>query len=138
VTANWVALSSGPGTGTSEGYLLQASIASDFSSIAGSSQTPNPALNALTVSGLSADTIYYLRVGALNWTTTPNFVVIAGSTRTLPGPAPITPQITGVNISTTRSEDRRVCNDYRLEASTYSDITGTIVSSVTPVGKLTG
>src|SRR6185295_9172318 len=95
VTANWVTFSSGPGNGTSEGYLLQASTASDFSLINGSSQTSTVALSTLTVNGLLSDTTYYLRVGALNWTNTPNYVVISGSTRTLTGAAPV-PTITNV------------------------------------------
>src|SRR4029077_1701483 len=100
VTANWVPFSSGPGNGTSEGYRLQASTASDFSTIAGSSQTTSVALSTLTINGLLADTVYYLRAGALNWSSVPNYSVLAGSTRTLTGPAPITPLIGTVYITT--------------------------------------
>src|SRR5262249_40295126 len=39
VTANWLPFTSGSGTNKSEGYQLQASTASDFSVIAGSSRT---------------------------------------------------------------------------------------------------
>src|SRR5207248_8330131 len=75
VTANWVAFSSGPGNGTSEGYRLQVSTAADFSLITQSSETTSASLSTLTVSGLLADTVYYLRAGGLNWTSTPNYMV---------------------------------------------------------------
>src|SRR5437773_1776245 len=85
VTANWVALSSGPGTGTSEGYELDASSTNfDGTGMIYSSATFDAARSTLTVTVPSADTVYTLRAGALNWTFTPNFVVIGGSTRTLP------------------------------------------------------
>src|SRR6185295_8609170 len=140
VTANWVAFSSGPGNGTSEGYRLQASTASDFSLINGSSETTSVALSTLTINGLLADTTYFLRAGALNWTYTPNYVVISGSTRTLPGSAPGAPvNITGVYITTMSVTWGAVSsNGYSLEASTANNFTGTIISSVTPVGTLTG
>src|SRR6185295_15553965 len=141
VSANWVAFSSGPGNGTSEGYRVQASTAADFSLINGSSETTNAALSTLTINGLLADTVYYLRAGALNWTSTPNYGVIAGSTRTLPGPAPAAPiNITGVYI-TTMSVTWGSVNSYTgysLEASTANNFTGTLITSVTTNGTLGG
>src|SRR5262249_43950595 len=65
--------------------------------------------------------------------------VIAGSTRTLPGNAPV-PTITSVYI-TTMSVTWASVNSYAgysLEASTDSLFTGTIISSVTPIGTATG
>src|SRR6185436_11914231 len=73
VTANWVAFSTGPGTNTSEGYRLQASsTAFDGTGTIYSSTTFVAPQSTLTVIVPSADTIYYLRVGALNWDGTPN------------------------------------------------------------------
>src|SRR5262249_19487474 len=133
VTANWVALSSGPGNGTSEGYNLQASTASDFSGTIYSSRTFEASRSTLTVIVPSADTVYYLRVGAENWNDVARYVTIGVSTRTLPGPAPI-PTITNVYITTMSVAWSNVNSytGYSLEASTASDFTGTIISSVTP------
>jgi len=83
ITANWIPLSAGSGPGTAEGYAVQASTdGTTFSPVAGSSSTPAVALSTLTVRGLHGVTTYTLRVGALNWNGTPNFVTI-GSTQTL-------------------------------------------------------
>ena len=74
ITANWAP------TTTGTGYMLQASTASDFSSISASSFTSNIALSTLTVQGLGGNTTYYLRVSGLsasgyNW-------LVLGSTTT--------------------------------------------------------
>src|SRR5262249_29141331 len=124
-----------------EGYRLQASTAPNFSIINGSSETVDAAVSTLTISGLLADTVYYLRVGALNWDAVPSYVVINGSTRTLPGPAPIAPvQITGVYITTMSVTWGAVSSysGYTMQASTDSNFTGTIISSNTSIGTIGG
>ncbi|MCX5785181.1 MAG: fibronectin type III domain-containing protein [Elusimicrobia bacterium] len=47
------------------GYIVEASTASDFTGAIKSSYTPNISLTALTVEALAPNTTYYLRVGAL-------------------------------------------------------------------------
>ncbi|MGQ0644390.1 MAG: kelch repeat-containing protein [Elusimicrobiota bacterium] len=82
VTVNWTALPLSPSSATAEGYLLQASTAADFNLIAASSQTASASRSTLTVSGLAANTTYYLRVGSLNWLSAANYAAEV-STRTL-------------------------------------------------------
>jgi len=65
--------------------------------------------------------------------------VIGGSTRTLPGPAPTNPQITGLYHHHERHLGSVVSySGYSLEASTANDFTGTLITSTTPNGSLTG
>jgi tetratricopeptide (TPR) repeat protein/N-acetylneuraminic acid mutarotase len=82
VTVNWTALPASPSSSTAEGYLLQASTASNFTGTIYSSQTASVSLSTLTVSGLAGDTTYYFRVGSLNWNSVPNYAASV-STRTI-------------------------------------------------------
>ncbi|MBI4052399.1 MAG: right-handed parallel beta-helix repeat-containing protein, partial [Elusimicrobia bacterium] len=82
VTWNWPALPVSPSSRTSEGYILQASTASDFTGTLYSSSSYVYNSSTLTVSGLSPGTLYYFRVGSLNWNSVPNYVLV-GSTMTL-------------------------------------------------------
>ncbi len=99
VRAHWLAFAAGSGAGTAEGYWLQASADSAFSSIAGSSRTYDVALSTLQIGGLIPATTYYLRVGALNHHQVPNFVTLAGSTVTLRTPTPTGLAGTAVDVS---------------------------------------
>src|SRR5262249_48585880 len=63
ITANWLSLS---GNGGSEGYQMDVSTASNYTGMVYSSVTANVNLSTLTVSGLSAFTTYYVRVGGIN------------------------------------------------------------------------
>ncbi len=72
-TLRWAALAVAPSSMSSEGYLLQASTAANFSGVVYSSQTANVLLSTLAVSGLAFNATYYFRVGALNWSGTPDF-----------------------------------------------------------------
>ncbi|MEK6536607.1 MAG: fibronectin type III domain-containing protein, partial [Actinomycetota bacterium] len=81
ITVAWAALPISPSSSTAEGYLLQASTASDFTGTIVASSTPNISLSTLTVAGLFADTTYYFRVGSLNWDAVANFTTV-GSTKT--------------------------------------------------------
>ncbi|MBI5623512.1 MAG: hypothetical protein HY924_07030, partial [Elusimicrobia bacterium] len=77
MTANWVSLPSAPpdaSSKTAEGYLLQLSMAPDFTGTVFSSSTPNTALSTLSISGLLSETTYYARVAALNWNSAADFV----------------------------------------------------------------
>src|SRR6185436_7042620 len=84
-------------------------------------------------------TVYYLKIGSLNWDGTPNYIGISGSTRTLVGGAPV-PTITGVYITTMSVTWPSVASyaGYSLEASTSSDFSPIAASSVTSIGTLTG
>ena len=64
------------------GYLLEASTAPDFTGVLSSSLTENTALSALTLPSLYPETTYYLRLGALNWALSPNYISLS-STATL-------------------------------------------------------
>ena len=71
MTVNWTPLPSAPPSATAEGYRLMLS-STNFGALSPggvvySSSTPNVALSTLTISGLSTATIYYIRVGSLNW-----------------------------------------------------------------------
>ncbi|MBI5622324.1 MAG: hypothetical protein HY924_00955, partial [Elusimicrobia bacterium] len=68
VTANWAELSN------SRGYRLDLSPSADFSGETFSSQTANVSLSTLTRTGLTSETGYHVRLGALNWTGLPNWV----------------------------------------------------------------
>ena len=83
VTANWKESPASPpevSSMSSEGYILQASTAPDFSGTVFSSATTVISMSTLTVFGLGGAT-YYFRLGALNWNSTPHYTAI-GSTRT--------------------------------------------------------
>ena len=137
ITVNWTAMTVGTGTNTSEGYRLEASTASDFSGTIYFSSNSTPATSTLTVTGLTTNVAYYLRAGALNWNNVPNFVTPTGSpATTIAGSAPTNPLITAVYVSSLTSTWGAVSSPsgYSLEASTMSNFTGTIISSVTTDG----
>ncbi len=101
ITVNWTAFSAGSGTNTTEGYLLNASTASNFIGTIYVSSNATPATSTLTVTGLTGSTTYYLRAGAINWAGVSNFVAI-GSVTTLSGgglPAPTGLIGTGTSVS---------------------------------------
>lgn len=84
VTVIWDAFPGTPLSSTCEGYILQASINSDFVPIWRSSSTKSIYLNYLTMPTLFSETTYYFRVGALNWNNVANHVYV-GSTFTHSG-----------------------------------------------------
>jgi len=82
ITANW----STAGMTTRDGFVVQASTASDFSGTLFSTSTSNANLTSLTVgtvSPLAANTTYYLRVGAIYSDTTSYANTVPVSTSTL-------------------------------------------------------
>ena len=142
ITVNWTAMTVGTGTNTSEGYRLEAS-STNFNgtgTVYFSSNT-TPATSTLTVSGLTTNVSYNLRVGGLNWNNVPNFVTPTGSpATTVAGGAPGNPLITAVYVSSLTAAWGNVNSPsgYSLEASTMSDFTGTLISSVTTDGTMNG
>ncbi|PIR16165.1 MAG: hypothetical protein COV48_10405, partial [Elusimicrobia bacterium CG11_big_fil_rev_8_21_14_0_20_64_6] len=73
ITVSWLAVNS------DNGYLVQASTASDFTGTLFSSKTPNGVNSFLTPSGLDTNTTYFLRVGSL-WGTTTSYAAVSLST----------------------------------------------------------
>ena len=131
VTLSW----SGLGAGNAEGYLLQASTMSDFSSTIRSSATADVSQTTLTVANLRRGKLTYFRVGGLNWDNVANFV-LASSTITLPGPPPINPTIQAVYQSSITLQWGAVASDdgYSAEAATDNLFTTIAQSSVTADG----
>lgn len=62
----WAALPASPQAATSEGYRVDVSLTSDFSTVI-SSSTASVAQSTLAPQGLLANTAYYARAGAVNW-----------------------------------------------------------------------
>ncbi|MFC2091238.1 fibronectin type III domain-containing protein [Elusimicrobiota bacterium] len=83
VTLNWAKHPATPSSSTCEGYTVQASSISDFSSIYKSTSTTDINITTLTVTGLSDDTTYWFRIGSLNWNDAANYVIV-DSTMTIP------------------------------------------------------
>jgi len=133
VTVNWAAL------GAAQGYVLDISTSSDFTSLTGSSITTSVNVTTLTVNNLAAFTTYYLRIGGLNWDGVADYAAL-GSTRTTPGGPPGTPNLSAVFISSIPVTWTAASNNtgYELDASTASNFTGTILSSVTVSTAATG
>lgn len=126
VTVNWVGLAS------AAGYLLQASTSPTFTTIAGSSITANIAVTTLTITSLAAHTTYYLRVGGLNVGGAANFSTLL-PLQTLAGGPPLATTIQNVSSSTISLGWTGVSDitGYNIQASTASDFSGTLFSTVT-------
>src|SRR6185369_14531608 len=82
IMASWNAVPASPQDQSAEGYLLQASTASNFTGTVFSSATYNIAANSLTVQLLQGGTTY-ARACSLNWNNVANCVNI-GSVSTDP------------------------------------------------------
>jgi hypothetical protein len=89
VTAAWTTLAGRPQAQSAEGYELDASTAADFSGVVFASSTASAFASTLTVSGLSPNTTYFLRVASLNWSGDLSSFTALGSTATLATP-PVT------------------------------------------------
>lgn len=83
ITVRWTPLAAAPQSAACEGYRVEASTASDFSGQIRANKTSDPLASSLGVVGLTGNTTYYLRVGALNWNEAANYLFL-GSTRTVP------------------------------------------------------
>ncbi|MDE2293017.1 MAG: hypothetical protein KGL53_13120, partial [Elusimicrobia bacterium] len=128
LTVSWTAV-------PSEGYVLEAAAAPDFSGTVSSTATPNGAATQLTVSApaLSADTTYYLRLASLNHNAARTYAAVP-ATSTLASPP------TGVSVSAVYFSSATVqwtpasSQGYLLQASTSADFGGFLRSSATPNG----
>ncbi|MEK7389191.1 MAG: fibronectin type III domain-containing protein, partial [Elusimicrobiota bacterium] len=137
---NWTALPASPpdaSSKTAEGYVLEASTASNFTGAVFSSATRNAAVETLVVLGLSVNTTYYFRVGSLNWNDATNYASV-GSSATLASPPGLAGTIfTGVFLSsmsaqwTAGSPTNPAGTRYRLQGSSTAFAPGTLVVSST-------
>ena len=81
ITVQWTGLPNSPQDASCEGYRVDASTSADFSGALVTAFSPSAAVQSLTVTGLTEDTTYSFRVGALNWHNIPQFAVL-GTTKT--------------------------------------------------------
>ncbi len=84
-------------TVSADGYTIEASTASNFTGTLYSSSTSGQAAS-LTVQGLSANTTYYLRAGAL-WGQTTSYANTSPASRTTMANAPGVPSLSGIAVS---------------------------------------
>jgi hypothetical protein len=97
VTVAWNPLPASPQDATAEGYRLEASLASDFSSVAASSVTAFGASGA-TFSGLASGQLYYFRVASLNWQGAANYTSFGSTTTLIPALASGTVTSSGATL----------------------------------------
>jgi len=122
----------GEPSGGAAGFIVEASTAANFSGAVVLSSAVDPAVRGLSVSGLSPATTYYLRAGALNWNSVAAYAA-ALSTFTRAAP-PDSFAFTAVDLTSATlqwSAAEGAESGYRLEASTASDFSGTVLSSTT-------
>ncbi|MBI3548152.1 MAG: gliding motility-associated C-terminal domain-containing protein [Elusimicrobia bacterium] len=78
-TATWLQFPSFPQSAAAEGFVFEVSTAANFTGTLYSSTTFSGAASTLTVTGLSANTNYFYRLGSLNWNLTPDYVDLQGN-----------------------------------------------------------
>ncbi len=67
VTVSWTPLAASPQANTAETYLVEAATTQAFTQVLFSSSTGVTSVDRLTLTGLSPNTSYYFRAGAVNW-----------------------------------------------------------------------
>lgn len=110
------------------GYTAQASTASNFSGTLFSSVTSNAASTQLVITGLSAATTYYLRLGSLNPSSVANYIMVSetltDTNLTTPGQSPFTSITTGtIRLNWLQSSNPDAAT-YQASASTTSQFIG--------------
>ncbi|MEI7529329.1 MAG: fibronectin type III domain-containing protein, partial [Elusimicrobiota bacterium] len=118
----------------SAGYILDASTAANFSGTVLSSSTPDAAVVKLVVGGLSPNTTYYLRAGALNWAGAVTYSE-AGSTSTYaiqPGSAAVFTAVTSVGITVEWLANGNPAGTRYLVQESTNELLNIEVSSVVP------
>ncbi len=83
-TVTWAPYALSPSSMSDEGFVLLASTDTGFTGTVLSSASAAPTISSLTVSGLSAGSLYYFALESLNWNGAPDPATI--STVTLPVP----------------------------------------------------
>ncbi|MFH1724120.1 MAG: fibronectin type III domain-containing protein, partial [Elusimicrobiota bacterium] len=141
-TLRWAALPAAPRTETAEGYVLEASTASDFTGTVVSSRTLSVSLSTLSAlsPALDRNTTYYFRVASLNWSKAPSAYTSLGSTSTLArSPQALANAFLTVHPASATAAWAALpgaplaesSEGYELQASTAPDFTGTVISSAT-------
>lgn len=125
------------GTVASDGYTAEASLAANFASVV-SSGTTNPMTTQLSPSGLSSNTTYFLRVGALYGGSTNYRTTTPPATVTLTAPLSAASLSNVFYTSATAqwtalpaAPPSATAEGYRLEASSTNFGAGTVYSSAT-------
>ncbi|MEK7864045.1 MAG: S8 family serine peptidase, partial [Chloroflexota bacterium] len=141
LSTSWTTATLGPGTN----YTVQASLASNFGAIAGSSTTANA---YATVSGLSANTSYYLRVRALSlnvptpdgpWTPIGSGSTLANAPSAVGSPFPLigVASMTVAWSALPLAPPANACEGYLAELSESPAFTTILRSSVVAPGAAT-
>lgn len=134
ITAAFSPLPDSPPALTCEGYLLEASTAPFGSGgTVLSSASYSSAQSQLTVSGLVPNTLYYLRLGTLNWTRTPNYTDLGSQATLLPENFP-TALLKGVwqsSAAVSFARGSQNPDSFVAEVSTYPFFTSVLASSAT-------
>lgn len=135
VTARWASLPASPATATAEGYRLEASTAADFTGTVMSSVTTSVSASTLSLTGLSLNTTYFFRVGALNWNGNTDYTALSATATLAAAPVSMASTFTAVDNTTIAAQWSGAGNpadtSYRLDVSTSSGFTGTLFSSAT-------
>ncbi|MFA6004025.1 MAG: LamG-like jellyroll fold domain-containing protein, partial [Elusimicrobiota bacterium] len=141
ISARWAALPAAPASAASEGYRLEASStnfgAQSLGGIVYSSSTADVLVSTLSLTGLDANTTYYLRVAALNWNGSASYRVLAATSSLTRAPAG--PNFKGAYISSVSvawgtfpaSPSSMTAEAYMLQACSDADFSGDILSSKT-------
>ena len=140
IQAEWSSYPATPLDASGEGYELDAS-STDFSGGAVySSVTYSRSQSSLIIGGLEANTTYFMRLEGLNWAGSTGPYTALGSTPTLAlAPTALTTTFLDVYFASATvawtalptSPSTSSCEGYELDASTASDFSGTIYSSIT-------
>ena len=125
---------------TSQGYVLEASTAADFTGTVSSSSSAGLQVSWLPVENLLSNTTYYFRAASLNWNGLPSYAA-AVSSATLPDPV-TGADVTGVFQSSVAvswtplpaappAPSSAACEGYSLQASTDPAFSGQLFSAST-------
>ncbi|MFH2201703.1 MAG: fibronectin type III domain-containing protein [Elusimicrobiota bacterium] len=144
VTFSGVFLSSmsvtwGVPAGGAQGYRVQASPAADFSGAVLTSATANGAATGLVVSGLLANTTYYVRAGSLNRNHAVNNAVTKATSTLAVAPTALAEHFLAVYAGSVTANwaarpaapPESTAQGYVLEAAINANFSGTVLSSAT-------
>ncbi|MFA5937622.1 MAG: fibronectin type III domain-containing protein, partial [Candidatus Paceibacterota bacterium] len=130
-TVSWTPLPSSPDYFSCNGYLLSASSTNFSGGTVFSASSTVAATASLPLQNLSANTLYYGRLGTLNRSGTPDYIAFGPFTTPL-GSAPANLQAASAGTgSITLSWTATSCDGYTASASTSPYFTGTVYSAFT-------
>ena len=135
IGVSFTPLPASPSSSSASGYLLELSTSPAFSGAIFSSRTASVAAASLNAAGLSEYTTYYLRLASLNSLGGANFSAMGSTLTRTALVAPGTGAVSGVSETSLQAAwtagDNPAGLQYTLFASTASDFSGTLASSVT-------